>query len=89
MSTINKKEIEKFSKIANEWWDMEGKFKPLHMFNPIRIKYIIDICSSHYNLNKNENLPLKGLNLPSVSLHSSAIFENFSISFLFIVLIID
>jgi len=40
MSTINKKEIQKFSKIANEWWDPEGKFKPLHKFNPVRIKYI-------------------------------------------------
>ena len=39
-NTINKKEIEKFSKIAEEWWDPEGKFKPLHNFNPIRISYI-------------------------------------------------
>ena len=40
INTINKKEIEKFSKIAEEWWDPEGKFKPLHKFNPIRISYI-------------------------------------------------
>ena len=39
-NTINKKEIEKFSKIAEEWWDPDGKFKPLHNFNPIRISYI-------------------------------------------------
>ena len=39
-STINKKEIEKFSKMASEWWDPDGKFKPLHKFNPIRIEYI-------------------------------------------------
>ena len=39
-STINKEEIEKFSKISEEWWDPEGKFKPLHKFNPIRISYI-------------------------------------------------
>ena len=39
-NTIKKKEIEKFSKIAEEWWDPEGKFKPLHKFNPIRITYI-------------------------------------------------
>mgnify|MGYP001249507306 CR=1 FL=1 len=38
--TINKKEIDKFSKIAEEWWDPEGNFKPLHKFNPIRISYI-------------------------------------------------
>ena len=40
MTSINKKEIEKFSKMASEWWNPEGKFKPLHKFNPIRIKYI-------------------------------------------------
>ena len=39
-NTINKEEIEKFSKLAEEWWDPEGKFKPLHKFNPIRIQYI-------------------------------------------------
>ena len=40
INTINKKEIEKFSRIAEEWWNPEGKFKPLHKFNPIRISYI-------------------------------------------------
>ena len=45
-STINKKEIEKFSKIAEEWWNPGGKFKPLHKFNPIRISYIKIILST-------------------------------------------
>ena len=36
-NTINKEEVEKFSKIAEEWWNPNGKFKPLHKFNPIRI----------------------------------------------------
>ena len=40
MTSVNKKEIEKFSKMADEWWNPECKFKPLHKFNPIRIKYI-------------------------------------------------
>ena len=40
--TINKQEIAKFSKIAEEWGDPDGKFKPLHKFNPIRIRYIRD-----------------------------------------------
>jgi 2-polyprenyl-6-hydroxyphenyl methylase/3-demethylubiquinone-9 3-methyltransferase len=42
MNSVNYKEIEKFSKIAEEWWDPKGKFKPLHKFNPIRITYIKD-----------------------------------------------
>ena len=38
--TVNKKEIDKFSKLAGEWWDPNGKFKPLHKFNPVRLDYI-------------------------------------------------
>ena len=49
-STINKKEIEKFSKMASEWWNPLGKFKPLHKFNPIRIKYIRDSAAKHFKI---------------------------------------
>jgi len=56
-STINKKEIEKFSRIANEWWDPDGKFKPLHKFNPIRIAYIKENIMKTLNI-KNNKKPL-------------------------------
>ena len=59
-NTINKKEIEKFSRIADEWWNPTGKFKPLHKFNPIRIKYIKENLIEHFSLKKN-NKPLKKL----------------------------
>ena len=61
-NTINKKEIEKFSKIAEEWWNPEGKFKPLHKFNPIRISYIKEniIKTFHLELNKT---PLKNIKI--------------------------
>ena len=62
MNTINKKEIEKFSKMASEWWNPEGKFKPLHKFNPIRIKYIKDSAAKHFKI-KSNNKPLKNLNI--------------------------
>jgi 2-polyprenyl-6-hydroxyphenyl methylase/3-demethylubiquinone-9 3-methyltransferase len=56
-NTINKKEIEKFSKIAEEWWNPDGKFKPLHKFNPIRISYIKDsIIKSFSIVNKEKPL---------------------------------
>jgi len=64
-STINKKEIEKFSKMASEWWDPLGKFKPLHKFNPIRIKYIRDSAAKHFKI-KSKNQPLKNLNILDV-----------------------
>ena len=54
-NTINKKEIEKFSQIAEEWWDPEGKFKPLHKFNPIRISYIKNNIISSLNLTNKQN----------------------------------
>ena len=57
ISTINKKEIEKFSKIAEEWWNPSGKFKPLHKFNPIRISYIKNnIIKSLKITDKNKHL---------------------------------
>ena len=57
-NTINKKEIEKFSNIAEEWWDPTGKFKPLHKFNPIRISYIKNNIIKSLKL-KNIEKPLK------------------------------
>ena len=61
-NTINKKEIEKFTKMADEWWNPNGKFKPLHKFNPIRIEYIRDKSIKHFKI-KNKSLPLKNLNI--------------------------
>ena len=58
-NTINKKEIEKFSKIAEEWWNPEGKFKPLHKFNPIRISYIKDNIINSFQLKNKGNKPLE------------------------------
>ena len=47
-TTINKEEIQKFSRLADEWWDVNGKFKPLHMFNPVRIEYITENIKKHF-----------------------------------------
>ena len=62
MSSVNKKEIEKFSKMAAEWWNPKGKFKPLHKFNPIRIKYIRDNIVSNFKLNGTSK-PLKKIDI--------------------------
>ena len=61
-NTINKEEIEKFTKIADEWWNPNGKFKPLHKFNPIRISYIKDNIANIYNIKK-EQKPLERLKI--------------------------
>ena len=62
MSSVNKKEIEKFSNIADEWWDPHGKFKPLHKFNPIRIKYIKENIIEQFKI-KNKANSLSGINI--------------------------
>jgi 2-polyprenyl-6-hydroxyphenyl methylase/3-demethylubiquinone-9 3-methyltransferase len=61
-NTINKKEIEKFSKIAEEWWNPEGKFKPLHKFNPIRISYIKENIIETFKL-VNKETPLRNIKI--------------------------
>ena len=62
MNSINKKEIEKFSKIAEEWWNPNGKFKPLHNFNPIRIKYIKDNIVKDFNI-RSLDKPFKNIKI--------------------------
>ena len=62
MNSVNKKEIEKFSKMATEWWDPSGKFKPLHKFNPMRIKYIKENIISSFKL-KSKKKPLDKINI--------------------------
>jgi 2-polyprenyl-6-hydroxyphenyl methylase / 3-demethylubiquinone-9 3-methyltransferase len=58
-STIDLKEVEKFSSIADEWWSQTGKFKPLHKFNPIRISYIREEIIKHFDLNKDSLTPFE------------------------------
>ena len=76
-STINKKEIDKFSKIAEDWWNPEGKFKPLHQFNPERIKYIKDNTIKHFNLTNNDK-PFKNLNILDIGCGGGLLSEPMS-----------
>ena len=62
-TTINREEIQKFSRMADEWWDVNGKFKPLHMFNPVRIEYITESIKSYYKIKKAKISFLEGLNI--------------------------
>jgi len=77
MTSVNKKEIDKFSKMANEWWDPEGKFKPLHKFNPIRIKYIKENIINNFKL-KNKFRPLSGINILDIGCGGGLLSEPMS-----------
>ena len=75
--TINKKEIDKFSKLADEWWDPEGKFKPLHNFNPVRLKYIRDTITKKFGY-KSEKLPLKDIKILDIGCGGGLLSEPLS-----------
>jgi 2-polyprenyl-6-hydroxyphenyl methylase/3-demethylubiquinone-9 3-methyltransferase len=78
MSTINKDEINKFSKIADEWWDINGKFKPLHQFNPVRIEHILNTTSNYFKIDRNKKFPLKNLKILDIGCGGGLISEPMS-----------
>ena len=75
--TINKKEIDKFSKLADEWWDPEGKFKPLHNFNPVRLRYIKDTITKKFGT-KSEKFPLKDIKILDIGCDGGLLSEPLS-----------
>ncbi len=75
MTTINKEEIQKFSNLSDEWWDVKGKFKPLHMFNPIRIDYILEEISKHFKIDRNDKQFLKKLKILDIGCGGGLISE--------------
>lgn len=72
--SIDPDEVEKFSRMAAEWWDPESKFKPLHKFNPARIGYIRDTLINHFGLKAGVE-PLKGLKLLDIGCGGGLIAE--------------
>ena len=78
MTTIDKTEIEKFSKMARDWWNPNGKFKPLHIFNPVRVQFIKNKLISYFNLNSNSQKPLKKLKILDIGCGGGLLCEPFS-----------
>ena len=76
-NTINKKEIEKFTKIAEEWWDPEGQFKPLHNFNPIRISYIKENIIKTFSLRRRDKI-LSGIKILDIGCGGGLLSEPMS-----------
>jgi 2-polyprenyl-6-hydroxyphenyl methylase/3-demethylubiquinone-9 3-methyltransferase len=59
--TVDPAEVEKFERIAAEWWDADGRFKPLHRLNPARIAYVRDIVVEHFGRDPKSGKTLAGL----------------------------
>ncbi|MEM8787733.1 MAG: bifunctional 2-polyprenyl-6-hydroxyphenol methylase/3-demethylubiquinol 3-O-methyltransferase UbiG [Pseudomonadota bacterium] len=62
-SSADPQEIEKFEAMAAEWWDPNGKFRPLHMLNPTRLDYIVDQICAEFGRDRNAERPFEGLRL--------------------------
>ncbi len=62
-STVDPNEVAKFEAMAAEWWDLEGKFKPLHMLNPTRLDYITSQIASEFDRDLKTNAPFEGLRI--------------------------
>lgn len=60
-TTIDSGEVERFSALAAEWWNPNGKFRPLHKFNPVRLAYIRDHVAAHFGRDPRGAQPFKGL----------------------------
>jgi 2-polyprenyl-6-hydroxyphenyl methylase/3-demethylubiquinone-9 3-methyltransferase len=62
-SSIDPEEVERFSRIAAEWWDPKGKFAPLHRFNPVRLSFIREQALVRFGRDANARKPFEGLTL--------------------------
>jgi len=64
--TVDTDEIAKFAAMAEEWWDPNGKFRPLHLFNPIRVEFLRDRIAAHFGRDVKGGRPLEGLRILDV-----------------------
>ena len=75
MNTVNKEEIQNFSKDSDHWWDEQGPFKPLHLLNPTRLGYFRDQICEHFNLDHDSSAPYKGLDIIDVGCGGGLVCE--------------
>ncbi len=61
--TVDSAEVARFSAIADEWWDPNGKFRPLHKFNPVRLAYIREMVCARFGLDEKAPSVFSGLRL--------------------------
>ena len=62
-SSVDPEEVERFARIAAEWWDPQGKFAPLHRFNPVRLAFIREQALKRFGRDGAAARPFEGLRL--------------------------
>jgi 2-polyprenyl-6-hydroxyphenyl methylase / 3-demethylubiquinone-9 3-methyltransferase len=73
--SIDPAEVAKFSAMAADWWNPNGKFKPLHRFNPVRLKFIRERAERHFGLAPGLRTPLDGLRLLDIGCGGGLVCE--------------
>jgi len=74
-STVDPAEVERFARIANEWWDPRGKFAPLYRLNPVRLGFIRDRAAAHWQRDPLSGTPLQGLSVLDIGCGGGLICE--------------
>ena len=74
-STVDPVEIEKFRRMAEEWWDPRGKFRPLHRFNPVRLGFLKERLCRHFGRDPKADRPLAGLRLLDIGCGGGLVAE--------------
>lgn len=74
-TTIDPADVENFSRIAHEWWDENGPFKPLHDLNPTRLSHLKTQICAHFDRNHDDAAPFKGLSILDVGCGGGLICE--------------
>ncbi len=77
-TTVDTSEVAKFSAMAAEWWDPQGKFGVLHKFNPVRLGYIRQHVCDHFALNDRDLRPLKGMRVLDIGCGGGLLCEPMS-----------
>ncbi|MCQ0970904.1 bifunctional 2-polyprenyl-6-hydroxyphenol methylase/3-demethylubiquinol 3-O-methyltransferase UbiG [Paracoccus sp. TK19116] len=73
--SVDPAEIAKFEAMAAEWWDPNGKFKPLHMLNPVRLDYMVTQIGTEFMRDRRERQPLTGLRLLDIGCGGGLVTE--------------
>lgn len=77
-TTIDAGEVERFSAMAAEWWDPNGKFRPLHKFNPVRLAYIRDQIAARFGRDPRAAKPFEGLRILDIGCGGGLLCEPMS-----------
>jgi 2-polyprenyl-6-hydroxyphenyl methylase/3-demethylubiquinone-9 3-methyltransferase len=74
-ASVDEAEIAKFNRLAAEWWDPNGKFRPLHHFNPVRLHFIRDLAAAHFKRDGKSLKPFEGLTLLDIGCGGGLVSE--------------